>query len=308
MDSLVAPFTGNLRVRLRSCFYLWIQLIEITLYLLPCLDQFVQSVLRLTRPRRNRNFFHSWSLSLPLPSFGLCLGPAYFTRLARQLPLNAQQIVNGVQNGVLPLDVILQPEHALRFAGVQRSDRPKVASHRRINDWQTFLQLRPLLREQFDRLCPCKRARRHDEPFQRPGRRRGKLEREYVRARHVPHVDVHRRPARRAIVPADGTTGRTGDQRVYVPIRARRRRIVDLAGAEGTESVRGVDGRDVEVRVSPLEIAHRLVGETLGDRVYHEAGRAWLERVFPRQGAVCCVTGQPLPLTLFSSWCTHTVR
>ena len=72
--------------------------------------------------------------------------------------LDAQLIVNRVQNGVLPFDVILHPEHALRLSGVQLSDW----SERRFppcNDRQTILELRPLLREKRDRVYPRKRVR-----------------------------------------------------------------------------------------------------------------------------------------------------
>ena len=49
-----------------------------------------------------------------------------------------------------------------------------------------------------------------------------------------------------------------------------------------------MDGCDVEIGVVPLEIAHCEVGETLRGAVHVEASRIWLERVFPRQGAICC--------------------
>lgn len=52
-----------------------------------------------------------------------------------------------------------------------------------------------------------------------------------------------------------------------MPVRARRGRIVDLAKAEWTEDECWVNGRNVEVGVVPLEVAHGEVGEALGDSV-----------------------------------------
>ena len=47
-------------------------------------------------------------------------------------------------------------------------------------------------------------------------------------------------------------------------------------------------GRDIEIGVIALEIAHGEVGEALGDAVHVKRSHVWLERIFPRQGAVCC--------------------
>lgn len=66
-----------------------------------------------------------------------------------------------------------------------------------------------------------------------------------------------------------------------------RRRTVDLAGAQGAEDIRRVNGRDVQGGVIPLGVAPGKVGEALRDRVHVEASCARLERVFPRLGDVC---------------------
>ena len=81
-----------------------------------------------------------------------------------QLLLHAQQIVNGVQDGVQSLDVIFHAKHALRFASVKRGERPnrRFCSH---DDRQTFLELRSPLGEKFDCVFPRKRIRGHDEPL-----------------------------------------------------------------------------------------------------------------------------------------------
>ena len=202
--------------------------------------------------------------------------------LRRELLLNAQQIVHRVQNGILPPHEIPHPQHALRLASVHPSDRPELTAPLRTDDRQTLPQLRPLLREQLDRLGPPKRARRQHEPFLFAARGWGQLKRKHVRPRDVPHVYAQRRPARRAVVACDGASARARDQRVYVPVRALCGRVVYLAGANGPVDVGGVDGRDVDVWVRKLEGAHGLVGEALGDAVDVEAGRAGLERVLPR--------------------------
>jgi hypothetical protein len=50
-----------------------------------------------------------------------------FALVLRLTFLDAQLIVNRVQNSVLPLDVILHPEHTLRLAGVHLSEPVRAA-------------------------------------------------------------------------------------------------------------------------------------------------------------------------------------
>ena len=102
-------------------------------------------------------------------------------------------------------------------------------------------------------------------------------------------------PAPRAIVPADGAPGCTGDQRVYVtnPCPSQVRRIPGRG--------RGVDWVGMSKSAwSPLEIAHR---EVRTDPWRSSTRRAWLVCVFPRQGVVCCCkqvsTHLRFPLTPF---------
>ena len=159
-----------------------------------------------------------------------------------KLPLDPQEIIDSVQNSVLPLDVVPEPEHLLSRASIKRSKRRNWRFLAR-DDSQPFLQLWPRLSEEFCRLLPCKPARGDDEPF-RLVRRGWNLECQDVCPRHVAHVDVHRRGLT-GIVLADGTTRWAGDERVDVPVRARCRRVVDLARAEWPEDVRRVDSGHV---------------------------------------------------------------
>ena len=64
--------------------------------------------------------------------------------------------------------------------------------------------------------------------------------------------------------------------------------MVDLAVAERSVYVAGVEGRDVDVGVLLDEVAHREVREGLGDAVYVETRCTWFECVFPLQEAACC--------------------
>ena len=57
----------------------------------------------------------------------------------------------------------------------------------------------------------------------------GTLERQDVRPRHVTHVDVQRRSAKRGIVPVDGTARCASDEPVDKLVRARCGRVIDLA-------------------------------------------------------------------------------
>jgi hypothetical protein len=142
-----------------------------------------------------------------------------FLRGWLELPLNAQQIVNGVQNGILPLHIILHPEHTLRFARVQRSDRPEGRFFSR-DRWQAVLELRPLLSEQLRRLYPRKGARGQDEAFGLLGGR--KFQREHVGLRYIADVDVRRWPAQRRLEPAHGASWLAIDERIDESIRAGR--------------------------------------------------------------------------------------
>jgi hypothetical protein len=200
-------------------------------------------------------------------------------RSYRKLLLYPQQIVNSVQNSVLPLDVILQPEDSPSRAGVQcriwRNGRFLTR-----DNGQTSLQLRPRLSEELYRLLPGERARGEDEPLRRVGG--GNLEREYVCARHVTHVDVQRRKGGRGIVPGNGTIRCAVDESVDEPIRASRDRVIDLTRAEGPVDERWVDRRQVQIWVGALEIARGAIREALRDDVDEETGCAGLERLFDR--------------------------
>ena len=68
-----------------------------------------------------------------------------------------------------------------------------------------------------------------------------------------------------------------------------------------------MDGCDVEIGVVPLEIAHCEVGETLRGAVHVEASRVWLERVFPRQGAICCNNASRDTVHSEDLWCVLTI-
>ena len=106
--------------------------------------------------------------------------------------------------------------------------------------------------------------------------------------RYVAYVDVHRRAALRWIESAHRAPALAVDERIDEHIRARCRRIVDLALAERSEDEAGADGRDVDVGVLLDEVVHGEVRERFGDEVYVDGGCAWLERVFPRKKAACC--------------------
>ena len=138
----------------------------------------------------------------------------------------AQQIIDGVQNCVLPLYVILEPEDVPSHASIKYSGRGKRGFLAR-NDRHTSLQLRPRFSDNFYRILPSERARGEDEPFHLIGG--WNFEREYVCPRHVTHVHVQRRRAGRGVVPADGTIWRARDEPVDVSVRARSGRVVDLA-------------------------------------------------------------------------------
>jgi hypothetical protein len=174
----------------------------------------------------------------------------------------AQQIVNSVQNRVLPLHVILQSKDRLGRAGINYSKRRYSGLLSR-DDGQSSLQLRPRLSEQFYRLLPREPARGDDEPLRRIGGRN--LEREYVRARNVTHVDIHRYATSSAIVPRDGAIRCAADEPVDETVRARCGRIVHLSRAQGPIDVRRMDRRHVEIWVSALEIAHGEICEALRD-------------------------------------------
>ena len=138
-----------------------------------------------------------------------------------------QQVIDSVQNCVLPRDVIPEPEDLLSRASIKYGERRHwsfLARDRR----QPSLQLWPRLSDELYRLFPCKPARRDDEPF-RFVRRRWNFEREDVCPRHVTHVDVQRRSAQRGIVPADGTVRCASDEPVDKLVRARCGRVVDLS-------------------------------------------------------------------------------
>ena len=139
---------------------------------------------------------------------------------------------------------------------------------------------------QFYCLLPGEPARGEDKPLRYVGR--GNLEREYVCARNVTHVDIHRYATNSAIVPGDGAIRCAADEPVDVTVRARCGRIVYLSRAQGPIDVRRMDRRHVEIWVSALEIAHGEICEALRDRVDEETGCAGLERVFGRQRVVCC--------------------
>jgi hypothetical protein len=144
-----------------------------------------------------------------------------------KLLFDPQQIIDGVQNCVLPLDVIPEPEDLLSRASIKYSERRDWNFLAR-DDRQPSLQLWPRLSDELYRLLPCKPARRDDEPF-RLVRRGWNLECEDVCPRHITHVDVQRRSAERGIVPADGTVGCASDEPVDELVRARCGRVVDLA-------------------------------------------------------------------------------
>src|SRR6266852_8503319 len=121
--------------------------------------------------------------------------PTMIARLLRscccELLFDPQQIIDSVQNCVLPLDVIPDAEDVLSRASVKYSVRRDWRFLAR-DDRQPPLQLWPRLSDELYRLLPCKPARGEDEPF-RLVRRGWNLEREDVCPRHVAHVDVQRR-------------------------------------------------------------------------------------------------------------------
>ena len=152
-----------------------------------------------------------------LPDFWTDIRPSL---LRSQLLLDAQHIINSVQDSILPPDVVLEPKSSLRRANIQRGERPDGRFLTR-DDGQASLQLGPRLCEKLDSLFPREPARRYDEPLRPVGWRAGGiLERQHVRARHVPHVNVDRRPAHSRFVPGYGPVGRAVDERVDEPVRA----------------------------------------------------------------------------------------
>lgn len=181
-------------------------------------------------------------------------------RSCGQLLFDPQQIINRIQDGVLPLDVISKTKNRFGRAGIEcseRLDRGFIARDNR----KALLQLRPRPGEELDRIDPRELARGDDEPLGLVGG--GHLEREDVCARHIANVDAQRRRARDSIVPTDGTTWLTVDERVDVPVRACRGRAVDLASAERAVDVGWVDRGQVQLWVGALVVAHGEICENL---------------------------------------------
>ena len=204
-----------------------------------------------------------------------------------KLLFDAHHIVNGIQNGVLPLDVILKPKDRLGRTCIECGARSNWRLLPRDNG-QAALQLRPRLSEKLGRLLPGERARGYDEPLHRVGRRN--LDRKHVRARDVAHVDVHRREADRGVEPADWATRWAGDERIGVRVRTRCGRVVHLARAERPVDVRRMDRGQVQIWMRAFVIAHGSVREALGNRVDEETRCAGLEGLFGRLWVVCCST------------------
>ena len=143
----------------------------------------------------------------------------------RKLLVNAQRIVNGVQDGVLPLDISLHAKHALRFASAEHGERPNRLLCSR-NYGQTFLELRYLLGEKFDSDFPRKRIRRHDEPLRAQGEG-GSL------CAHVQSQASTLTGACCGIVATDRVAWGTGDECIDIPVRARRGRTLLTRPGQG---------------------------------------------------------------------------
>ena len=87
-----------------------------------------------------------------------------------KLFFDPQQIIDSVQNCVLPLDVILESKNIFSRASIDRCGRRNWRLIPR-DDRQTSLQLRPRLNDHLNCLRPSERARGEDEPFRLIGGR-----------------------------------------------------------------------------------------------------------------------------------------
>jgi hypothetical protein len=200
-------------------------------------------------------------------------------RSCSKLLFDPQQIIDSVQNCVLPPDVILESKDILTRASIERGERRNWGLIARY-DRQTSFKLRPSLSDILNCFLPSERARRENEPFQLIGG--WNFESQDVCARHVTHVHVRRRSTDRRFVLADRTSRSAGDEAVDEPVRARCGRVVNLSGAERSVNVPWVDRRHVYIWVGALEVAYGAICETFRYRVDEESGRIGLERVFGR--------------------------
>jgi len=79
-------------------------------------------------------------------------------RRCGELLFDPQQIIDSVQNCVLPLDVCLESKDIFCRAGIERSERWNWGLIAR-DDRQTSLQIGPRLRDELNCFLPSERAR-----------------------------------------------------------------------------------------------------------------------------------------------------